>query len=173
MMHCVSISMVHPIRAAFGELKMMIMRRSTLRRMRSQGGRHRRKSLSHCSPCLCFSGYSYANPSLGMRRKAAKQTMAVEPESLAGSLPGPERHVGQGADTSGEAAAAPRGPPARRGPWRGTGPRWRERRGNERRCEMQWRERERREEMVTEEVGEGEMQSNKWEWREGKQAKDV
>lgn len=29
------------------------------------------------------------------------QTMAVEPESLACSLPGPERHVGQGADTNG------------------------------------------------------------------------
>lgn len=27
--------------------------------------------------------------------------MAVEPESLACSLPGPERHVGQGADTNG------------------------------------------------------------------------
>lgn len=36
-----------------------------------------------------------------MRRRAAKQTMAVEPESLACSLPGPERHVGQGADTNG------------------------------------------------------------------------
>ena len=48
-----------------------------------------------------YSGYSYANPSLEMRRRAAKQTMAVEPESLACSLPGPERHVGQGADTIG------------------------------------------------------------------------
>ncbi len=47
------------------------------------------------------SGYSYANPSPEMRRRAAKQTMAVEPESLACSLPGPERHVGQGADTNG------------------------------------------------------------------------
>lgn len=50
---------------------------------------------------LGYSGYSYANPSLGMRCRAAKQTMAVEPESLACSLPGPERHVGQGADTNG------------------------------------------------------------------------
>lgn len=48
-----------------------------------------------------YSGYSYANPSLGMRHRAAKQTMAVEPESLACSLSGPERHVGQGADTNG------------------------------------------------------------------------
>lgn len=36
-----------------------------------------------------------------MRCRAAKQTMAVEPESLACSLPGPERHVGQSADTNG------------------------------------------------------------------------
>lgn len=69
--------------------------------------------------------YSYANPSPGTRRSAAEQTMALEPESLACSLPGPERHVGQRADTNREAAAAaaaaPRGPPARRGPRRGRG----------------------------------------------------
>lgn len=48
-----------------------------------------------------YSGYSYANPSLRKRHSAARQTMAVEPESLACSLPGPERHVRQGADTNG------------------------------------------------------------------------
>lgn len=34
-----------------------------------------------------------------MRRKAAKQTMAAEPESLPRSLAGLERHVGHSADT--------------------------------------------------------------------------
>jgi len=36
-----------------------------------------------------------------MRRKAAKQTMAEEPESLPCSLAGLERHVGHSADTEG------------------------------------------------------------------------
>lgn len=36
-----------------------------------------------------------------MRRKAAKQTMAAEPESLPCSLAGLERHVGHSADTEG------------------------------------------------------------------------
>lgn len=53
-----------------------------------------------------------------MRRKAAKQTMAVEPESLPCSLAGLERHVGQGADTRGRQPAARRTLPARRGPGR-------------------------------------------------------
>lgn len=36
-----------------------------------------------------------------MRRKAAMQTMAAEPESLPCSLAGLERHVGHSADTEG------------------------------------------------------------------------
>ena len=86
--------------------------------MKMQGGRGRG-----------YSGYSYANPSPGMRRRAAKQTMAVEPESLAAVSQALKGMSGR------EAAAAPRGLPARRGPWRGRGEgerwrwRWREREG--------------------------------------------
>lgn len=55
--------------------------------------------------------------------------MAVEPESLACSLPGPERHVRQGADTNGRLLQHPEARLQGGGPWRGrgTGPRWRQR----------------------------------------------
>lgn len=72
-----------------------MMKEKLRQKMQEEGGR---SAGHHGSGC---SGYSYANPLLGMRCRAAKQTMAVEPESLAFSLPGPERHVGQGADTDG------------------------------------------------------------------------
>ncbi|KAI9533535.1 hypothetical protein NQZ68_022668 [Dissostichus eleginoides] len=61
-----------------------------------------------------------------MRRRAAKQTMAVEPESLAAVSQALKGMSGR------EAAAAPRGLPARRGPWRGRGRGRREREGRRR-----------------------------------------
>lgn len=61
--------------------------------------RRKRLAVAYCDSG--YFGYSYVNPLPGMRCRAAEQTMAVEPESLACSLPGPERHVGQGADTNG------------------------------------------------------------------------
>ena len=58
-----------------------------------------------------------------MRCKAAKQTMAVEPESLPCSLAGLERHVGraltlgEGCLQHGERAACMEGPQERPGIW--------------------------------------------------------
>lgn len=101
------------------------MEKNRIRRRKMQGEEAR--STAHRGSG--YSGYSYANPSPGKRHRAARQTMAVEPESLACSLPGPERHVRQGADTNRRLLQHPEARLQGGGPWRGwgTGPRWRQR----------------------------------------------